>query len=247
MHALGAIYTATARQFRRDWMALLFTLLLPVVMAAFFTMLFAGDPAGAGGVPPAQLYVPGMLSLGILWLGVFGTAPPLVQLRVQKVFRRVGATPLRPAVLLAGQLAFRVTTGALQAALLLAYGMLAQGMRVQGSWAALILVVLLGSLLFVALGCLLAALARTNEAVIALGQVVQFPMMFLSGTLFPLEMLPDFLRPVAAAMPLTYLNDALKQAMLGAPGLHPLWLDCAVLTGCLAAFALLAARLFRWE
>lgn len=247
MRALGAIYTATARQFRRDWMALLFTLLLPVLMAAFFGMIFAGELAGEDGIPTAQRSVPAMLSLGILWLGVFGTAPPLVQLRVLKVFRRVSATPLRPAVLLTGQLAFRVTTGALQAALLLAYGMIAYGMRVQGSWAVLILVIILGSLLFVALGCLLAALTRTNEAVIALGQVVQFPMMFLSGTLFPLELLPDFLRPTAEAIPLTYLNDALQQAMLGAPGIHPLWLDCAVMGGLAALVAVLAARHFRWE
>lgn len=246
MQELAAIYTATARQFRRDWMALLFTLLVPVLMAAFFGMIFGGE-APVGGVPTAQLYVPGMLSLGILWLGVFGTAPPLVQLRELKVFRRIRATPLRPEVLLAGQLAFRMTTGLVQAALLLAYGTAARGMRVGGSWAALILVVLLGTLLFVALGCLLAALARSNEAVIALGQVVQFPLMCLSGTLFPLEMLPEFLRPAAAAMPLTYLADALKQAMLGAPGLHPLWLDCAVLGGVGAVCGLLAARLFRWE
>jgi len=238
MQALAAIYTATARQFRRDWMALLFTLLLPLLMAAFFGMVFEGEP---------RVHVPAMLSLGILWLGVFGTAPPLVQLRELKVFRRIRATPLPPAVLLAGQLAFRVTTGMLQAAVLLAYGMAADGMQVRGGWPALILVVLLGTLLFVALGCLLAAVARTNEAVIALGQVVQFPLMFLSGTLFPLEMLPGFLRPVAAAMPLTYLADALEQVMLGAPGLHPLWLDCTVLGGLGAVCGLLAARLFRWE
>jgi len=247
MPALGAIYAATARQFRRDGMALLFTLLLPVLMAAFFGLVFAEDPAGQDGLRPAERYVPGMLSLGLLWLGVFGTAPPLVQLRVLKVFRRIGATPLPPAVFLAGQIAFRVTTGTLQAALLLAYGTLVHGIRLHGNGLVLIPVVLLGAALFVALGCLLAAFARSGEAVIALGQVVQFPMMFLSGTLFPLDMLPGFLRPAASAMPLTYLNDALTQVMLGAPGLRPLWLDCAVMGGLLVALSLLAARLFRWE
>lgn len=247
MHALGAIYLATARQFRRDWMALLFTLLLPLLMAAFFGLVFGDDPAAPGRATTAQLYVPAMLSLGVLWLGVFGVAPPLVQLRETKALRRVGATPLRRSVLLAGQLGFRVTTGLMQAAILIAYGALAYGMEVRGSWPLLLLVILLGTGLFVSLGCLLAALARTSEAVVALGQVVQFPMMFLSGTLFPLEMLPDFLRPVAAAMPLTYLTDALKQTMLGAPALHPLWVDLAVLGGALLACSLLAARLFRWE
>lgn len=247
MHAFGAIYVSTARQFRRDWMALLFTMLLPLLMAAFFGLIFDAEPTAPGQVPMAQLYVPAMLSLGILWLGVFGVAPPLVQLRETKVLRRVGATPLRRSVLLAGQLGFRVTTGLIQAAILIAYGMVAYGMEIRGSWPLMLLAVLLGSGLFVSIGCLLAALARTNEAVVALGQVVQFPMMFLSGTLFPLEMLPDFMRPVAAAMPLTYLTDALKQTMLAAPALHPLSLDLAVLGGALVVCVLLAARLFRWE
>jgi len=72
-------------------------------------------------------------------------------------------------------------------------------------------------------------------------------MMFLSGTLFPLDALPQFLRPVANAMPLTYLGDALKQTMLGAPALLPLWVDFAVLGGCLVVLAVLAVRFFRWE
>lgn len=69
----------------------------------------------------------------------------------------------------------------------------------------------------VLLPLLMAGLAKSNESVVAIGQVVQFPMMLLSGVLFPLEMLPDFLRPVSAAIPLTYLSDGLKQTMLGPP------------------------------
>ncbi|HEY8345992.1 MAG TPA: ABC transporter permease [Symbiobacteriaceae bacterium] len=247
MRALIAIYVSTARQFRRDWMALLFTVLLPLIMAAFFGLIFGTEPASPGGVPMAQLYVPAMLSLGILWLGIFGTAPPLVQLREHKVFRRVGATPLPRPILLAGQLSFRVTTGLIQAAILITYGIIAYRMEIRGSWPLLLLVTLLGTLLFVTMGCLIAAVARSGDSSVALGQVVQFPMMFLSGTLFPLEMLPGFLRPAAAVMPLTYLTDALKQTMLGAPALYPLWLDLTVLGSLLLLLALLSVRLFRWE
>lgn len=248
MKRFAAVYLATARQFLRDRMAILFTVLLPLALAGFFGLIFAGDETvQTGGIPPAQLYVPGMLALAILWLGVFGTAPPLVQLREAQVLRRIRATPLPLSTLLGAQVAFRVTTGLVQAALLIVYGLLVYRMQIAGSWPLLVLAAALGALVFVTIGLLLTGLARSSEAVIALGQVVQFPMMFLSGVLFPLEMLPEFLRPVAGAIPLTYLNDALQQTMLGAPPMYPLWLDFAVLAGVLAVVAGLAAWRFRWE
>ncbi len=78
-------------------------------------------------------------------------------------------------------------------------------------------------------------------------QLVQIPMMFLSGIFFPVAMLPVFLKPVAAAMPLTYLADALRQVMVGMPPEHGLGFCLASLGGRLAASIVLATFLWRWE
>lgn len=194
-----------------------------------------------------DLQVPGMLGIALLWLGLFGTALPLVQQRETKVLRRLSVTPLRPAVLLTAQVAWRVTVALLQAALFLLVGYVGFGVRVEGSWAALFGVVALGALAFITLGTFLAGLAPSVEAVSAIVQLVNFPLMMLSGSLVPVESLPDFFRPVVAAMPLTYLSDALRQLMVGAPPLYPLWLDVAVLGGWLVVLFVLAAKLWRWE
>ena len=253
MKAFAALYLATARQFLRDRMAILFTMLLPLLMAVFFGLIFAKEQplnlteVAAEAIPQAQLYVPGMLSLAILWLGVFGTAPPLVEMREKQILRRVSATPLRLTTLLAAQVAFRLSTGMAQAVLLVGYGLLVYRMEIVGGWLPLVGTTVLGSMLFITLGFLLANLAKSSDAVVAIGQVVQFPMMFLSGILFPIEMLPDFLRPVSAAMPLTYLGDALRQIMLGTAPLYPLWLNFTVLGGVLIALLILSVRFFRWE
>lgn len=240
MTAMMAMYKATALEYLRDRTAILLTLLLPLLMAGFFGLIFKGAERSQ--------YVPGMLSLGFLWLGVFGVAPPLVQMREQQVLRRLGATPLPRTTLLGAMVGWRLTTGVLQAAVMVAFGIGAYGMRIPaGNWLPLIAAVLLGGMVMITMGFLLAGLGRTNETVIALGQLVQFPMMFLSGCLFPLEFLPPFMQPVTAAMPLTYLADALKQLMLGAPPVYALWVDFTVLGGCLAVLAVLAVRFFRWE
>ena len=77
--------------------------------------------------------------------------------------------------------------------------------------------------------------------------VVKFPLMFLSGTFFPIDAMPDALRAVARAMPLTYLGDALRQVMVGGTPFSPLWICVAVLVGWLVVCFGIAARFFRWQ
>lgn len=196
---------------------------------------------------PIDSQLPGLLGIALLWLGIFGTAMPLVQQRVTQVLRRLSVTPLTPARMLAAQVAWRVTVGLLQMVLFLLVGYLAFGVGVEGNKLLFASAVLLGTLVCVSLGYVMAGLAASEEAVMALSQMVNFPMMFLSGGLFPVESLPAYFKPVVAIMPLTYLTDALRQLMVGATPLHPLWLDFAVLGGWLAVLLALAARFWRWE
>jgi ABC-2 type transport system permease protein len=100
---------------------------------------------------------------------------------------------------------------------------------------------------FLALGYVLASFARTEDAANGMTSVVQFPMMFLSGTFFPLEQMPDFLRTIAGLIPLTYLSDALRQVMVGGAAFAPLWLCAGVLVGWLVICFGIASRTFRWQ
>ncbi len=204
-------------------------------------------PVEAQSIPMVHLYIPGMMALAVLWLGVFGTAPPLVELRERQVLRRIGVTPLKRSTLLAAQVAWRFTTGIISAVLLVGFGMIAYGISVTGSWLLLFASFALGVFVFVSLGFLLAGLARSAEGVVGMGQMVMFPMIFLSGILFPLEMLPSSLRAVAALIPLTYLGDALRQTLLNAPALYPLWVNFVVLLAWLVGLTATSLRLFRWD
>jgi ABC-2 type transport system permease protein len=105
----------------------------------------------------------------------------------------------------------------------------------------------LGTLVFVSLGYVLAGVGRTMESSMAIAQIVNFPMMMLSGSIFSAEMLPAFFRPLADLLPLTYLSDLLRQSMVGASAMHPLWKDFGILGLWLTVLALLAMRLWRWE
>ncbi|MFO8060191.1 MAG: ABC transporter permease [Bacillota bacterium] len=205
-------------------------------------------PVSSQGIPMAHQYIASMMALAVLWLGIFGTAPPLVQMREGQILRRMAVTPLKRSTLMTAQISWRFTTGILSALLLIVYGTVVYDISpVDNRGLLLLAAYALGIFVFVSLGFLLAGLARSAEGVVAMAQMVMFPMMFLSGILFPLEMLPASLRSVAAVIPLTYLGDALGQTLLGAPPLYPLWVCFAALAGWLAVLAVLAVRFFRWE
>ncbi len=194
-----------------------------------------------------DFFLPGVLALSLMQLGIFGTAPALVQLREQQVLRRIGATPLPRLILLAAQVAHRLTVAAAQTATILLVGTLVFKINILGNSLLLVGLVLLGTLMFVAIGYLISGLARTQDSANGLAQLINFPMMFLSGLFFPVDLMPAWLQPVANLLPLTFLADALRQVMVGATPLHPLGLDVAVVAGCLVVSAVLAVRFFRWE
>jgi ABC-2 type transport system permease protein len=74
-----------------------------------------------------------------------------------------------------------------------------------------------------------------------------FPMMFLSGIFFPIEIMPDFMLRIAAVMPLTYLGDALRQIMVNGTPLYPMITNLGVMAAWAVACMLLAIKLFKWE
>ena len=71
--------------------------------------------------------------------------------------------------------------------------------------------------------------------------------MFLSGALFPLDFMPEILRPVAVVLPLTYLADILRQIMVDATPYATVLQGLGVLLLFMVASALLSWRFFRWE
>ena len=194
-----------------------------------------------------DFFVPGVIAVSLMQLGLFG-ALTLVSLRERKILKRLGATPLPRRTLVLSQVVLRLGIAVLQTVVILVFGILVFGVQLGNQIPLMVAFILLGGLTFVAMGYMVAALARTEAAGNAIVQVLQFPMMFLSGVYFPTDFAPDWLQPVIRVMPLTYLGDALRQVMVeGSSKLFPLSLDALVLGGWLAVSLFVAFRFFRWE
>ena len=190
--------------------------------------------------------VPGILAMALMQLGL-SSAAVAVQLRENKIYKRLGATPLSRATMVASGVVFSLFVAFVQSALIIIIARLVFHVPVMGNWFALIGFVVVGILTFQCVGYMLSVFAKTQETVMPLIMAVQFPMMFLSGIFFPLEMMPGFMHPIMDAMPLTYLGDSLRQIMVESSAIHAHFINLAVLVGWLVVCFIVAIRFFRWE
>ena len=190
--------------------------------------------------------VPSILAMALMQLGVFA-AIPLVQQREKGILKRIGATPLARWKLVGSNVLLRLMVAVVDAVLILGIGFFFFNVHIVGNLLISAGVVLLGAASFLAIGFMLASFLKTEEQATGVVQIVQLPMMFLSGIFFSFDFLPGFLQTVARFLPLTYLGDALRQVMVNGTQVAPLGLDLAILTGWLVVCLAIAARSFRWE
>jgi ABC-2 type transport system permease protein len=190
--------------------------------------------------------VPGIVAMSAMFLGLFGSLG-LVEWREKKILKRFGATPLHRSTMIYSQIVYRLILALVQTVILIAIAFFLFNVQVLGNWFLLFGLVILGTLVFISLGYLVVSRVKTVEGAMPIIQLVQFPMLFLSGIFFPLELMPDFMRPIVEALPLTFLGDSLRQVMVDATPYHPMGLDVAVLVGWLVVCMVLSIRFFKWE
>ena len=190
--------------------------------------------------------VPSILAMALMQLGVFA-AVPLVQQREKGILKRMGATPLPRWKLVASNILLRLVVAALDGVLIIGIGMAVFKVQIVGNVLELAGFIFLGAGAFLALGFMLASFLKTEEQATGVVQVVQMPLMFLSGIFFPFDFMPEFLRNFARLLPLTYLGDALRQVMVNGTQIAPIGVDLAILAGWLVVCLAIAARSFRWE
>ncbi len=129
--------------------------------------------------------------------------------------------------------------------LMSAFGIYAFGAQISFTpW--IIPFLLLGPFLFVSLGMLVGTVSTSVESAAVVGNLITFPMMFLSGTFFPVSTMPAYLQNVAHVLPLFYVIEGLNNVMIY--GNYGAALpDIAVLVVISLVVFVLAVRFFKWR
>ncbi len=133
-----------------------------------------------------------------------------------------------------------VTTAAI---LLVSYAVFGVRLHING-W--LPVYIVLEVFAFGGIGMLLTPIAKEAESAVAAANAFLFPMMFLSGTFFPVEMMPELLQSFARVLPLYYVNEGLRASMIFDDGATALRF-AAVTAGVAAAVFVAGAAVTRWN
>jgi ABC-2 type transport system permease protein len=220
-------------------------------------VLFGGPGAGGGPLVVVEqvnardlgyidFLVPGILGLTIMQLGLFGVAFSFVQMKRTGALRRLFATPTPPGFFLGAQIASRLVLGLAQVGILLGIG-LWFGLNLVGSVLLLLAVALLGAIIFLGMGFAVAGWAKNEDQAAPVTNIISLPMMFLSGTFFPRDAMPEVLRTVTEFMPLTYLNHALRTIANEGASLADIGTDLLGMGIWAVITFVVAVRLFSWE
>ena len=191
--------------------------------------------------------IPGLLGLNLMGTGMWGVGFSIATARMQKLLKRLVATPMRKSDYLLSHVLSRLVFLVLEVVVLVGFGWIAFGVAVHGSLAALALICLLGALAFGAIGLLVASRTETIEGVSGIMNLVMVPMWVASGVFFSVDRFPDAAQPFIRALPLTALNDALRAIINEARPLSSLGTEIATLAAWGVVSFVVALKIFRWK
>ncbi len=189
----------------------------------------------------------GLLGLGIMTNSIISIAVRISTYRNQSVLKRLLVTPLPVWKFFAGEIAAHLLLALVQALIILAVGVFVFGGDIHGSLGWVLLIVLLGTVVFLNIGFILSAWARSPAAASGMGNAVALPMMFLAGAFFSTASLPWLLPYAAQVLPLTPMLDALREVAINSAPLWETWPQLAALGAWAVATALVAVRVFRFS
>ncbi|AYC30272.1 ABC transporter permease [Paenisporosarcina cavernae] len=191
--------------------------------------------------------VPGILAMMIMSNNMNGVAGQIAAWRERGILRRMQGTTLRASTFISAQITARLVLNGLQAIIVLLVANLIFDVKVSGSWFNLLLFVILGTLAFMAIGFIIAGIAKTPESAAPIAGFLSFPMLFLGGVFFPISNMPEFLQPIVEILPIAHLTHALRETMNVGTPITDLGLEVLILFAWLVGAFFVASRTFKWE
>jgi len=223
--------------------------------------VFANMNQGLSGKPPfirtaetsiltrkyrfIEFFIPGIIAMAVMTASLAGTVNLNTELRQKGIIRKLSTTPITRTDWILSNILYQFILAAIStvAMLLVSYAVFKVKLEIN-AW--LLLFIVLDVFAFVGIGMILFRFVKEAQSAAAATNAIMFPMMFLSGSFFPIEMMPGFLQTFAKVLPLYYVNEGLRASMVSADNLTAL-----EYSGVIGAFAavvfILGILATRWE
>ncbi len=235
------------RKLRHDPTELLTRAVQPVLWLVVFGQVFSRVRAiPTGSLRYLDFMAPGILAQSVLFIAIF-SGIAIIWERDLGIIHKFLVSPAPRAALVLGKALSAGVRGLSQAVVIYLLALL---LGVRMNWhplalAAVLLTVLLGATLFSAFSLIIACLVKSRERFMGIGQVMTMPLFFASNAIYPIAIMPGWLKVISHVNPLTYEVDALRALMLaGGTGAYNVALDLGILLLATTALIAVAGRLY---
>jgi ABC-2 type transport system permease protein len=194
--------------------------------------------------------LPGQLGFALLSTGVFGTAFVFFSLRQTLVIKRFFATPVRRSSIVLGEGLARIGFSLLGALFIIILGRFFFNFTLIHGFVTVVnmlLLATLGVIVFMGFGFVVSGIAKSESTIPPIANMITLPQFLLSGTFFSIEAFPTWLQPISRALPLTYLNDALRKVAFEGAGLWDVRIQILIMLIWGIVVYAVAVKVFKWE
>jgi ABC-2 type transport system permease protein len=197
-----------------------------------------------------DFFLPGMIGFALIGASVFGIAFSFYSLRETLVLKRMYSTPVKKQYIILGESLSKVIFQMMTVVVLILFGYwvydftLANGVI---TFINMMFLCFLALLVFMGFGFFITSIAKNQNVIPIYANLFMFPQYFLSGTFFPKTALPAFLQPIVQVLPLTALNDAMRNVAFEGASLASCWPQILILLVWGVVIYAVTAKVFKWE
>jgi ABC-2 type transport system permease protein len=233
------------RRIRHDPTDIFTRAVQPVLWLLVFGETFSKIKAiPTGGVPYLEFMTPGILSQSVMFIAIF-YGLNLIWDRDAGIVQKFLALPVARSAFVVGRTMGAMVRGLTQAIIVM---LLALILRIPLRWSFIniigtIGVVMMCAAFFSSFSMILAAIMRTRERFMGIGQVLTMPLFFASSAIYPISIMPDWLKVVATINPLSYVVQILRD-LLVTGSVSNIFLDLSILFGMIVIAIIIATKLY---
>lgn len=234
------------RKLHHDPTELIMRAVQPALWLLVFGQVMSNRFRISGNVNYKDFIAPGILAQSVLFIAIF-YGISIIWERDLGIVHKFLVTPTPRAALVLGKALSAGVRGLSQVLIIYCLSLIV-GVKINWHPLALIgviTIVILGASFFSTLSLVIACLVKTRERFMGIGQVITMPLFFASNAIYPIDIMPTWLKVIARGNPLTYEVDALRSMMLvGVPTVYGFALDFGVLLLATVILVALGSKLY---
>lgn len=223
------------RKLRHDPTELFTRAVQPALWLLIFGQAFSRVRAiPTGNVNYQTFMTPGILAQSMMFISIF-YGLSIIWDKDQGILQKLIALPVPRSAFVTGKALGAGVRSISQVVIILFISLL---IRIDLHWGAInilmsVVTVIFGAIIFSSLSMAIAAIVKTRERFMGIGQVITMPLFFASNAIYPIQIMPHWLQVVAQINPLSYIVELLRGYLLNSPipnaGLDWIVIICATI------------------